>query len=97
MNNEFEAVMNRILWATNLKNASALAGKLDLTPQALSNYKRRGIMPFGVIFQIAKKYGISMDWLLGREVNVFVVSDPEEEGARGFMPNVTVDEEETRI
>ena len=101
MTNDFKEVMGRILFATGLKNASAVAGKLSITPQALSNYKKRGVMPLKITFLIASKYGMSMDWLLSGQGNPFITSDPEERGARDFMPELNptacVDEEETRI
>jgi hypothetical protein len=50
--------------AGKLKNDSAIARVLDVTPQALSNYKKRGRMPMNLVLKFATKYGLSMDWLL---------------------------------
>lgn len=100
MNNGYTEVMGRILWATGLKNASAVARKIGITAQSFSNHKKRGLMPLGVIFQIAKKYGMSMDWLLSGQGNPFITSDPEERGARDMIPELNPTacvEEETRI
>ncbi len=37
---------------------------LEVTPQALSNYKKRGRMPTHLVIKFAFKYGLSVDWLL---------------------------------
>ncbi len=100
MNNNYEEVMGRILFSTGLKNASAVAGKLDITPQAISNYKKRAVMPLKIVFLIASKYGMSMDWLLSGQGNPFITSDPDERGNRDMMPELNPTacvEEETRI
>jgi hypothetical protein len=88
MNNNFEEVMKHILFGTGLKNVSKVAEKLELTPQAFSNYKKRGLMPLGVVLQIANKYGMSMDWLLSGLGNPFIVNDSEERGNRDMIPEL---------
>ena len=49
--------------ASSTKNDSGLAKVLDITPQALSNYKKRGQMPASLVIKLAEKYGCSLDWL----------------------------------
>ena len=57
-------VTDRMLEAARLKNHSALAADLGVTPQALSNYKRRGDFPAGLVIDFAAKHGLSIDWLV---------------------------------
>jgi transcriptional regulator with XRE-family HTH domain len=88
ISNNYEEVIDRIFWATGLRNTSAIATKLGITPQALSNYKKRKLMPLGVVLQIANKYGISMDWLLCGQGNPFRVADADERGNRDMIPDL---------
>ncbi|MBI5345128.1 MAG: helix-turn-helix domain-containing protein [Deltaproteobacteria bacterium] len=53
-----------MLKAGSLKNSSELAKVLAITPQAISNYKKRGEMPASLVFKFAEAYGLSVDWLL---------------------------------
>src|SRR3972149_7949930 len=64
-------VIDRMKWAGRLKNDSAVARALDITPQALSNYKKRGEMPSNLIIEFSERFGISIDWLVtgGGEVD----------------------------
>ena len=54
-----------------LKNDSALARVLKVTPQALSNYKKRGKMPTHLVIQFGDRSGLSVDWLLTGEGDVY--------------------------
>lgn len=58
------SITDRMMHAARLKNHSALAADLGITPQALSNYKRRGEMPPGLVMDFAEKHGLSVDWLV---------------------------------
>lgn len=60
----YTEVIDRMKWAGRLKNDSAVARALDITPQALSNYKKRGEMPSNLIIEFSEKFGISIDWLV---------------------------------
>ncbi len=100
MTNNYQEVISRIFWGTGLRNTSAIATKIGITPQALSNYKKRKLMPLGVVLQIANKYGMSMDWLLSGLGNPFIVADPECRGNRDMIPDLNPTacaDEETRI
>ncbi|MBI5345487.1 MAG: helix-turn-helix domain-containing protein [Deltaproteobacteria bacterium] len=57
-------IIERMRWAARLKNDSSAARILGITPQALSNYKKRGEMPASLIIKFAGIYGLSVDWLL---------------------------------
>jgi transcriptional regulator with XRE-family HTH domain len=100
MSNDYKEVLYRIFFATGLRNTTAIAKKIGVTPQALSNYKKRELMPLGVVLQIAVKYGMSMDWLLSGQGNPFIVNDPECRGNRDMIPDLNPTacvEEETRV
>ncbi len=64
MNQNFESVISRMKQTGDLKNDSAVARALNISPQAISNYKRRGRFPAGHIVKFADRYGVSIDWLL---------------------------------
>ncbi|HLE08116.1 MAG TPA: helix-turn-helix domain-containing protein [Thermodesulfobacteriota bacterium] len=51
----------------NFKNNSQLSRSLGITPQALSNCKKRGIIPAYLIIKFAGIYSTSVDWLLTGE------------------------------
>ncbi len=57
-------IVTRMKEAAKLKNDSAVARVLGVTPQALSNYKKRGRMPTNLVIKFASLYGFSVDWLL---------------------------------
>lgn len=60
----FNEVYGRMQDAARFKNSSALARSLAVTPQALSNYKKRGVMPTDMAVRFAELHGLSIDWLL---------------------------------
>ncbi len=63
----YSSTIERMRWAGKLKNDSAVARVLGITPQAISNYKKRGEMPSNLILKFSNIYGLSMDWLLTGE------------------------------
>lgn len=74
-------VIDRMKWAGRLKNDSAVARALDITPQALSNYKKRGEMPSNLIIEFSERFGISIDWLVTGAGDVYRRAVAAEEGA----------------
>ncbi len=60
----YAEIIERMRWAGKLKNDSAVARVLGVTPQALSNYKKRGEMPTDLVLRFANIYGLSVDWLI---------------------------------
>lgn len=66
---KYQPIIDRILEVGEYKSASALAFDLGITPQALSNYKRRNTMPLNLIHKISEMYMISLDWLCYGEGN----------------------------
>lgn len=57
-------IFARMMKAGGFKNSSDMARNLGLTPQAIANYKKKGVIPPGVMLKFAGRYGISVDWLL---------------------------------
>lgn len=60
----YSKIFDRMLKAGGLKNGSQLARALGVSPQAVSNYKKRGELPASLIFKFAETYSVSIDWLL---------------------------------
>ena len=60
----YTGIIGRMKEAGKLKNESAAARVLGVTPQALSNYKKRDRMPSHLVIRFASIYGLSVDWLL---------------------------------
>ncbi len=53
--------------AAGLKNNSELARVIEVTPQALSNYKKKGEIPSDLVLEFAKIFALSVNWLLTGE------------------------------
>jgi transcriptional regulator with XRE-family HTH domain len=68
---DYSVIFERMLRAGNLKNSSEMARMLGLTPQAMSSYKRKGELSAGLIFRFAAICGVSIDWLLTGEGDIF--------------------------
>jgi len=77
-------IIERMRWAGKLKNDSAVARVLGVTPQALSNYKKRGEMPTDLVLRFANIYGLSVDWLLSGEGEMFKPGRGGDFAARGY-------------
>lgn len=67
----YSEIFERMLKAGNLKNSSEMAKILGITPQAISNYRKKSELPAGFVFKFAQMYGISVDWLLTGEGETF--------------------------
>ncbi len=63
--------IERMRWAGKLKNDSAVARVLGVTPQALSNYKKRGEMPTDLVLRFADIHGLSVDWLISGKGDMY--------------------------
>lgn len=64
MDASYSDIIEKMRWAGRLKNDSAVAKALGVTPQAISNYKKRRTMPLGLVLKFSNIYGLSMDWLI---------------------------------
>ncbi len=67
---KYSEIIEKMRWAGKLKNDSAVARRLGVTPQALSNYKKKGEMPTDLVLKFSKMYELSMDWLITGEGSV---------------------------
>lgn len=67
----YSDIIERMRWAGKLKNDSAVARVLGVTPQALSNYKKRGEMPTDLVLRFANIYGLSVDWLIAGDGEMY--------------------------
>lgn len=67
----FQEIYERLLIATRAKNDAALSIELNVSPQSISQAKKKGKIPLQWITYIAEnftKYNVSADWLLfGRD------------------------------
>jgi len=70
----YSDIIERMRWAGKLKNDSAVARVLGVTPQALSNYKKRGEMPTDLVLRFANIYGLSVDWLISGDGEMYKAS-----------------------
>ncbi|MBI5560110.1 MAG: helix-turn-helix domain-containing protein [Deltaproteobacteria bacterium] len=83
MSVKYSEVIERMRRAGNLKNDSKVARALGITPQALSNYKKRERVPSDLILKFSAIYGVSVDWLLTGEGGVYM-----EGGRKAPAPSV---------
>jgi hypothetical protein len=60
--------LDRLCQAANVSTYAALAEILSVSPQSVSDAKRKGRVPNAWVIKISYNYGVSLDWLLyGRE------------------------------
>jgi len=57
------AVLQRLMKAAGVKNESGLATVLGISHQAVYNAKKKGSIPSAWVLTIARKYGVTTDWL----------------------------------
>jgi hypothetical protein len=65
----FSETVERMIRVAGLKNVSELARELDITPQALSNFKKKGEIPADLVIKFALKFKVSVDSLLSGEAS----------------------------
>lgn len=61
----FDEVMERLAELAGVKNQSALARELHLTPASVSDAKKRGPFPLAWALSLARSLGVSLDLILG--------------------------------
>ncbi len=81
----YSEIIERMRWAGKLKNDSAVARTLGVTPQALSNYKKRGEMPTDLVLRFANIYGLSVDWLITGEGEMYKGGRGDGAGKGGYL------------
>ncbi len=79
----YAEVIERMKESGRLKNDSRVARALGVTPQALSNYKKRGKIPADLVIRFSDIYGLYVDWLLTGEGTQYKAGygDPNESDA----------------
>ncbi|MFQ5737158.1 MAG: helix-turn-helix domain-containing protein [Thermodesulfobacteriota bacterium] len=77
MNLDYSEISERMLRAGGIMNSSQLARVLGVTPQALSNYKKRGGLPTSLLFKFAAIYEVSVDWLITGEGEIFRAAEQD--------------------
>jgi len=75
-------VIERMIEATDMKNAAQLARKLDVASSLVATWKKRNTIPYKEIFEISREFGFSMDWMLTgkgspKESRIQVVQEDE--------------------
>ena len=63
MNNATPETLDRLLQGAGLRRDSQLAELLGVSPQAVSQARRKGRIPDGWVLKIAEQFGLSTDWL----------------------------------
>lgn len=64
---KYSGTIERMRLAGKLKNDSALARALEISPQALTNFKKRGELPADLVLRFAQLFEISLNWLITGE------------------------------
>jgi len=65
----FDIIMPRILKILNLSRYKELAEILKISPQAISNFKKRGIFPASLLIKIARENRLSIDKILELKID----------------------------
>lgn len=66
-------VIERMIIASGTKHASELAKHLEVTSSVIANWKKRDTIPYKEVYEVSRRYGFSMDWILTGE------GDPQEQ------------------
>ncbi|WP_027188694.1 LexA family transcriptional regulator [Desulfovibrio cuneatus] len=64
MNNSTpEKILERLMLATNARSEAALAAAIGISHQAVYNARNKGSVPPAWVFEVAKRFAVSTDWL----------------------------------
>lgn len=64
MNNSTpEKILERLMLATNARSEAALAAAIGISHQAVYNARNKGSVPPAWVFEVAKRFAVSADWL----------------------------------
>lgn len=63
----YSDIIDRMKLVTGLGYDSDLAKVLEITPQAISNFKKKGKLPSDLVIKFALEHKVSVDWLLTGE------------------------------
>ena len=68
MNTSTPDTLDRLLQGAGLRRDSQLAELLGVSPQAVSQARRKGRIPDGWVLKVASRFGLSTDWIFfGKE------------------------------
>ena len=89
MNNTTPDTLDRLLQGAGLRRDSQLAELLGVSPQAVSQARRKGRIPDGWVLKIAEQFGLSTDWLFfGKGPGPDAQEAPAEAAERKTSPKV---------
>lgn len=74
----YSEIVSRMKDVGELKNDAHLAKVLEITPQALSNYKKKNTISGDLLVKFSYLYGVSIDWLIsgsGQMLKAYSVGD----------------------
>ncbi|MGB0942443.1 MAG: LexA family transcriptional regulator [Marinomonas sp.] len=82
MPSSVNSVIERMISAAGLKNAAELARFFVTSSSTVANWKKRDMIPYKEVYEISRKFGYSMDWILTgkgdpKEGKIQVVSEDE--------------------
>ncbi len=91
MNSATPETLDRLLQGAGLRRDSQLAELLGVSPQAVSQARRKGRIPDGWVLKVAAQFGLSTDW-------IFFGREPERHDApAGERPESSTGEHENAI
>lgn len=73
-----DEMLQRMLEAGRLRNYTELAKTLGLSPQAISNYRKKAQVSPKLVFKFAETYNVSIDWLLTGAGEMHVATSPQD-------------------
>lgn len=80
------SIFERMLKAGGLRNGTEMAKALGITPQAISNYRKKQEMPPGIIIKFANTYNVSIDWLISGKGYAFLSDIGDEANPTTLSP-----------
>lgn len=76
-------VLDKIKIALECDTYIDIANKLEVTPGAVDNWKKRNAIPNKYLLKVAEATGVSLDWLLDEDKPTFAIY-----GGKGHVNNV---------
>ena len=76
-------VLDKIKIALECDTYIDIANKLEVTPGAVDNWKKRNAIPNKYLLKVAEDTGVSIDWLIDKDKPTFAIY-----GGKGHVNNV---------
>lgn len=73
-----DEMLQRMLKAGRLRNYTELARTIGLSPQAISNYRKKARVSPRLVFKFAETYNVSIDWLLTGAGEMHAATSPQD-------------------